>query len=61
MQHLIHYVAVEGLHELYGEVLSTNTRMLEMCRSLGFAVAADPEDSSVTKVRLTLPGKLYAD
>jgi acetyltransferase len=61
MQHLVHYAAVEGLHELYGEVLSTNTRMLEMCRSLGFTVAADAEDSSITKVRLTLPGKLYAD
>jgi acetyltransferase len=61
MQHLIHYAAVEGLHELCGEVLSTNTRMLEMCRSLGFDIAADSEDSSVTKVRLTLPGKLYAD
>ena len=61
MRHLIHYAAVEGLHELYGEVLSTNTRMLEMCSTLGFDIAANPEDPTISKVRLTLPGKLYAD
>jgi acetyltransferase len=52
---------VEGLHELYGEVLGTNTRMLDMCRSLGFDIAADPDDPSLFRARLTLPGKLYAD
>jgi acetyltransferase len=61
MQHLIHYASVEGLHELYGEVLGTNTRMLDMCRSLGFDIAADPDDPSLFRARLTLPGKLYAD
>jgi acetyltransferase len=61
MQHLIHYASVEGLHELYGEVLATNTRMLDMCRSLGFDIAADSDDPALVKARLTLPGKLYAD
>ena len=61
MQHLIHYASVEGLHELYGEMLATNTRMLHMCRSLGFDIAVDPDDAALVKARLTLPGKLYAD
>ncbi len=31
--------------------------MLKMCRDLGFEVAANPEDLSLRKVRLTLPLK----
>ncbi len=61
MEHLIHYASVEGLHELYGEVLAGNTRMLEMCRRLGFDVHPDTDDPGLLKVTLPLPGKLYAD
>jgi acetyltransferase len=53
MQHLIAYARSEGLKELYGKVLATNTTMLKMCAELGFRVEAD-EDLGIRDVRLTL-------
>ena len=59
MRHLIRYAEKEGLRELVGEVLASNQRMLEMCRALGFEIAADTEDMSIRKVRrLKLPTSL---
>ncbi|MGK2921880.1 MAG: bifunctional acetate--CoA ligase family protein/GNAT family N-acetyltransferase [Methyloceanibacter sp.] len=55
MRNLIRYAEREGLQELTGDVLEQNTRMLEMCRALGFEISADPEDLSLRKVRLKLP------
>jgi acetyltransferase len=60
MRHLIHYAEKEGLRELVGDVLASNERMLEMCRALGFEIAADPEDMSIRKVRLELPASLQS-
>ena len=34
-----------------GEVLRENGPMLEMCRTLGFAIAPDPDDEAVLRVR----------
>jgi acetyltransferase len=56
MQHLIEYGKHEGLQELKGLVLADNSNMLEMCRRLGFLVAADPGDPSVRCVTLDLRG-----
>jgi acetyltransferase len=56
MQHLIAYAEREGLEELYGEVLATNTTMLRMCEEMGFQIEADPEDPGVRLVRLKLKG-----
>jgi len=58
MRHLIRYAEREGLQELAGEVLEQNTRMLDMCRSLGFEISTDPEDVSLRKVRLKLPAPM---
>jgi acetyltransferase len=58
MRNLIRYAEREGLQELTGDVLEQNTRMLEMCRALGFEVSADPEDLSLRKVRLKLPAPI---
>jgi acetyltransferase len=58
MRHLIAYAEKEGLGELLGDVLANNERMLDMCRALGFEIAADPDDSSIRKVRLKLPANL---
>jgi acetyltransferase len=58
MRHLIRYAEKEGLRALSGDVLAGNERMLEMCRSLGFEIAANPEDVSLRKVRLKLPARL---
>jgi len=58
MRHLIHYAEREGLKDLSGDVLEHNTRMLDMCRQLGFEITADPEDVSIRKVRLKLPAPI---
>ena len=55
MRHLIRYAEQEGLQTLDGDVLEANERMLDMCRSLGFEITANPEDLSLRKVRLKLP------
>jgi acetyltransferase len=43
------------LRDLHGSVLAANTRMLGMCRELGFDIAVDPDDLALRKVRLKLP------
>ena len=54
MQHLIAYAKAEGLRHLHGLVLADNTTMLQMCRELGFAIAPEPGDAGVKRVRLQL-------
>ncbi len=54
MQHLIDYARAEKLEELYGQVLASNTTMLDMCRQLGFTVAAEPGDPGTRRVRIGL-------
>lgn len=54
MNHLIRYARAEGLHELRGDVLAANTTMLQMCRDLGFTIAADPDDPTLRRVTLSL-------
>lgn len=54
MQLLIDYAKSEGLHRLTGQVLRRNSRMLEMCRALGFAVKSDPADADLYEVSLPL-------
>src|SRR5262249_44801402 len=54
MQHLIAYARAEGLAQLYGYVLAGNTTMLQMCRSLGFAVRPEPDSGEVRRVVLRL-------
>jgi acetyltransferase len=60
MRHLIAYAEKEGLHELVGDVLASNQRMLDMCQALGFQISPNGEDSSIFKVRLNLPTGLQA-
>ena len=55
MRHLIRYAESDGLHDLHGDVLAGNERMLKMCRELGFDIAANSEDLSLRKVNLRLP------
>lgn len=54
MQLVIDYARREGLECIEGEVLAENTRMLSMCRELGFTVTALPEDKNVYLARLEL-------
>lgn len=54
MTQLIEVARRWNIGELVGEVLRENHPMLAMCRELGFAVAADPGNQSVMKVRKVL-------
>ena len=54
MTRLIDIARQCGIGELVGEVLRENERMLEMCRSLGFVIASDPEDVIILRVRKLL-------
>jgi acetyltransferase len=52
MELMIEYARAEGLRFIRGQVLQTNTTMLQMCRQLGFQVTIDPEDASIVVVKL---------
>ncbi len=54
MRHLIAYAGEEGLKQLFGDVLTTNTTMLEMCRALGFRVETVADDITLRRVTLDL-------
>ncbi len=54
MQLIIEYARSEGLKTISGDVLSENTVMLAMCRSLGFEVKQDPVEHEICNVRLAL-------
>ena len=54
MAKLIAVARSRGLERMYGDVLSTNRRMLAFCRRLGFALARVPEDLTVTRATLDL-------
>jgi acetyltransferase len=43
-----------GLEYMEGQVLSNNTRMLKLMRSLHFSVGQNPEDSSIRQVTIKL-------
>jgi acetyltransferase len=50
MTRLIEIARDRGIGKLVGEVLRENAPMLQMCRELGFRVAAQPEDPAVMLV-----------
>jgi acetyltransferase len=57
MQMIIEYARAEGLKTIEGQVLSENTRMLEMCRELGFSVSPDPHDADTCVVKLVIDNR----
>jgi acetyltransferase len=54
MQLMTEYARAEGLKAVEGQVLSSNTTMLGMCRELGFDVAFDRQDPNACIVKLAL-------
>lgn len=54
LRRLIQYARARGFHELYGEILRENEPMLELCRAMGFALKACPEDAEVVIAALPL-------
>jgi acetyltransferase len=54
MGHLIEYARSRGIGELRGDVLRENTRMLALCRALGFELRADPDEPTLMRASLVL-------
>jgi acetyltransferase len=54
MQMIIDYARAEGLKTIEGQVLLENVEMLNMCRELGFKIAADPNDADICAVTLPI-------
>jgi len=51
---LIALARSRGLAHIYGDILSTNVRMLELCRRLGFTLERLPDEATVTRATLAL-------
>jgi acetyltransferase len=51
---LLEHARDAGLDEMTGVVLATNTPMLRLAHSVGFAVTAEPDDATVRRIRRPL-------
>jgi len=54
MQNLMEIARNRDLNSMDGQVLSSNTRMLELVASLGFRIENDPEDTEIKQVEAQL-------
>ena len=55
MQEIIDYARERGLKVIFGEILRENHTMIEMCRSLGFAHSAHPDEpQTMVRARIDL-------
>jgi acetyltransferase len=54
MQNLMEIARDRNLERMEGQVLSSNTKMLELVRSLNFRIENDPDDSAVKQVEAQL-------
>jgi acetyltransferase len=54
MQKLMEIARDRGLERMDGQVLSSNSRMLTLMKSLGFRIEHDPEDAAVKRVEIGL-------
>ncbi|MGQ0676121.1 MAG: bifunctional acetate--CoA ligase family protein/GNAT family N-acetyltransferase, partial [Rhodospirillales bacterium] len=50
MDRILKHARRRGIAEVWGDVLAENATMLDLCRRLGFAVAASPEDAATMRV-----------
>jgi len=57
MTRLIDVARRRGIGEMAGVVLHENAAMLQMCHSLGFTLAPDPQDPSLVRVGEVLSAK----
>jgi acetyltransferase len=51
---IIEWAKAEGLQTIRSQVLAENTRMLALCRQLGFAITHDPDDPALCVVTLSV-------
>jgi acetyltransferase len=54
MQKLMEIARDRGLERMDGQVLSSNSRMLNLMKSLGFRIEQDPEENSIKRVEIGL-------
>jgi len=54
MRNLMEIARDRNLERMDGQVLSSNTKMLELVRSLNFRIENDPDDSAVKQVEAQL-------
>ncbi|MCA3217958.1 MAG: GNAT family N-acetyltransferase [Burkholderiales bacterium] len=54
LERLLHVARQAGVREVTGTTRSSNTPMKRLARKLGFALAPDPEDASLTRLSLDL-------
>jgi acetyltransferase len=54
MMNLMEVARDRGLDSMEGQVLSNNTKMLELVGSLGFEISNDPDDSAIKQVEARL-------
>lgn len=54
MNLIIEWAQAEGLRTIRSQVLAENTRMLALCRQLGFEIATDPDDTALRVVTLSV-------
>lgn len=51
---IIEWARAEGLQTIRSQVLAENTRMLALCRQLGFEITTDPDDTALRVVTLSV-------
>lgn len=51
---IIEWARAEGLQTIRSQVLAENTRMLALCRQLGFEITTDPDDTALRIVTLSV-------
>jgi acetyltransferase len=49
MQILLEYARAQGIHDLHGEILSTNSRMVELARYLGMRTHLSENDPAIVE------------
>ncbi len=54
MRNLMEIARDRDLETMEGQVLSNNSRMLELMKSLNFKIKNDPDDSAVKQVAVQL-------
>ena len=57
MSKLMEIARDRNLDKMQGQVLSENSKMLDLVASLNFRITADPEDPAVKQVEAVLGGK----
>ena len=54
LQRLLEWARAHGVHEVIGEILPENEKMLDLARHLGFTLQHAPDDPGVIEARLVL-------